>query len=216
MRRGSPQELYFLKQLASIESPLTWFSILFEKGYFDPDDILVEGRSSRSWFILIVMKNLSKLYSQNPSIENLDLFIEILDSFLAHTNQFGQRIENEFVDYNILGIILLLPSPFISDNYIEFIRICLTSDYDTTLISSEVCQTIMPKLLKEGSKEQVIKLLDIVFDYKEDDERTWDQFQSIMTDKSSPDDSYWLAQLLEQTFRRSQIIIRTFLLENCK
>ena len=58
----------------------------------------------------------------------------------------------------------------------------------------------MPKLLKEGSKEQVLKLLDIVFDYKKNDKRTWDQFQSLMTDNSSPDNSYWLAKLLEADF----------------
>lgn len=200
LRPRSPQELHFLKQLASVESPITWFNILLENGYFRPEDILVEGRPSKNWFILLFMKNISKLYSQNSSIENLDLFLEVLDSLLAYKNHFGQRIENEFVDYNILDIIFSLPSQFISNECIEFIRICLTSNYDTTLISSEVCETIMPKLLKEGSKEQVLKLLDIVFDYEKNDKSTWDKFRSLMNNNSSPDDSYWLAKLLEANF----------------
>ncbi len=202
LRPRSPQELYFLKQLALTESPMTWFNILFEKGYFNPADILFEGRSARIVFILIFLKNISKLYSQNPSIKDFDSFIDVLDSLLAYKDQFGQRIENEFIDYNILDIIFLLPSQFISNYYIEFIRTCLTSAYDTTLISSKVCETIMPKLLREGSREQVTKLLDIVFDYKKNDERSWIQFQSLMSDNISLDDSYWLDELLKAKFEK--------------
>lgn len=202
LKRHSKQELDFLKQIALIKNPMPWFSILYENDYFCPDEILVQKESARSWLVLRFLRNIANCYSQHPYIENLDLLMKILNLLLNFKNKFGKRVENESIDCSLLGIIFSLPCECISNNHIEFIRTCLTSNYERGLIASEICLEITPKLLEGGSKEQALLLLDIVLDFKINETKSLDQFQSIMTDDSSYPDSWHLSQFFKNNFNK--------------
>lgn len=200
LKRHSKQEIYFLEQLALLKNPMPWFMILYVNDYFCPDEILVEEESARSWLVLRFLRNIANCYSLHSYIENLDLLMEILNLFLNFKNKFGKRVENESIDCSLLGIIFSLPCECISNNHIEFIRTCLTSNYEKGLIASEICLEITPKLLGEGGKEQVLLLLDIVLDFKINETTLLDQFQSIMNDGSSYPDSWHLSQFFKNNF----------------
>ncbi|MDD3399357.1 MAG: SIR2 family protein [Candidatus Methanomethylophilaceae archaeon] len=185
LRPNSPQEIYFLTQLGKIENPSVWFELLNAQGYFDPkyNPSGIEA-SRRIWLILIYLENFAKYTVSHPSDEGYQSLLGIIDSIIDYKDASGQRVENDFTEYKIFCIVFSLPSEKISDKYFEYFKDCLVSKNSHTLISSEISQNVLSKFLKKEDRKICLKLLEIVFDFKESSNSDLWRIQSLVFDSA--------------------------------
>lgn len=186
-----------LKKLAEIEEPARWLDVLRDKGYFEPTNNPPPQKDELGryivpyWNILGYLGNVSeknKLCEKSNVTKSL---VEIIDNIISHMVPDGSRIENFRTDWVIVKLIFNLPVDRISDDHIEFVRTALGTRWDKTLIAGELVKKVFPHLLQIGSKELLLKLLDVVLDYRKDETSYFSQYVSVLGDS-------WLESLLSE------------------
>jgi hypothetical protein len=205
IKNDEPQRNYFFQILASSPNPFPWLKPLKEKGYFDPQNNPPPQEVTDSkgfftipyWNVLAYLENVANKTSENPDTEVIETLLEIVNKIITYQDKKGERIENYRTDWVMIKIIFSLPIDKITKNHIEFIRLALTSKWDTTLVASEIGNTVLPKLLQAKVEDLVLNLLDIILSYKKieeksdfDDKKTY-EYTSIM-------EEYWLNEALKK------------------
>ncbi len=205
IRNDESQRNYFFNKLSSSTNPFPWLKPLKEKGYFDPqhNPPPQEVPDSKGYFtipywnVLGYLENVAYKIKENPDTEVIETLLEIVNKIITYQDEKGERIENYKTDWLMIKIIFSLPIDKITENHIEFIRLALTSKWDTILVASEIGNTVLPKLLQAKVENLVLNLLDIILSYKKieeksyfDDKKTY-EYTSIM-------DEYWLEEVLQK------------------
>ncbi len=198
IKKDKPREDHFFKTVASIENPLPYLKPLQREGYFSPEKNpgtieLSEQKGTYTiphWNVLGYLENVANINNKNFDEEISNTLLEIINGIITYKDQKDKRIDNYRTDWIIGKIILLLPMEKIEDLHFDFIRSTFDSKWDTTLFSSELSKTFLPTLIKHNEKEKTLKLLKIIFDYRKDERRRFDEYSSIM-------DDYWLKELLD-------------------
>jgi len=205
IRNDEPQRNYFFKKLASSLSPFPWLKPLKERGYFDPEkspkpyeDLNNKGfYKIPYWHALGYLENIAHKIKENPNGEITETLLEIINKIINYRDEHGERIDNYRTDWVMIKIIFSLPIDKITENHVEFIRLALNSKWDTILITSEIAETVLPKLFQEKANKLVLNLLDIILGYKkiekklQFDEKETYEYISIM-------DKYWLKEALKK------------------
>ncbi|MGA1863252.1 SIR2 family protein [Deferribacter thermophilus] len=206
IKNDEPQRNYFFKCLASTPNPLPWLKPLKEKGYFNPADNPKPQEVPDKkgyftipyWNILGYLENVAKKNKETPSDEITNLLLEIIQEIIDYKDKNGERIENYRTDWVMVKIIFSLPIEKISNKHIEFLKSALNSKWDNSLVSSEIKETVLPKLLNEGEKAKnlILELLKVILDYKKIKK------DSIFKEEDSFDyisimDEYWLYESLK-------------------
>jgi len=174
IKNDEPQRNYFFKKLGSSPNPFPWLKPLKERGYFDPKNNPPpqEVPDKRGYFtipywnILHYLENVAIQNEKSLSDEITNILLEIIDSIINFCNEDGERIENYNTDWIIIKIIFTLPVEKIGERHVEFIRTALKPKWDTTLIAAEIGKTVFPKLINGKAIGLILKLLDVIFDYK--------------------------------------------------
>lgn len=185
---------------------LQWLRPLEERGYFDPEKNPKPQEVSDQpghyripvWDVLKYLEFAANKNSENPSDDVTNLLIEIINSLASYKNNKGQRVDNAYTDWILVKTICALPIERIQTNHIEFIGTALKTKWHAhaSLISTEINERVLPKLLTNGAKDRVVKLVDIILEKKEVDGVTFEKYQSVM-------DEYWLNETLQK--HRSEI-----------
>ncbi|BCD68812.1 SIR2 family protein [Nitratiruptor sp. YY09-18] len=206
IKNDEPQRNYFFKCLASTNNPFPWLRPLKEKGYFNPADNPKPQEVPNKkgyftiphWNILGYLENVAKKNKETPSDEITNLLLEIIQEIIDYKDENEERIENYRTDWVMVKIIFSLPIEKISNKHIEFVKIALNSKWDSSLVSSEIKETVLPKLLNEGEKAKnlILELLKVILDYKKI------KTDSILGKEDSFDyisimDEYWLYESLK-------------------
>ncbi len=199
IKNDSAQEEHLFKILSSNDKPFPLFKPLKNAGYFNPDKNPapkeVENQKGYftipHWDVLNYLENVAKHNNKNPFEEITNTLLEIVNSIINYRDENNKRIENYRTDWMITKIIFLLPLEKIDNKHFEFIRIALNSKWDNTLIASEIGDTIIPILLESQAKGLIIKLFEIILDYKEVQNNSFDKYTSLLGD-------YWLTELLKK------------------
>ncbi|BAI79797.1 conserved hypothetical protein [Deferribacter desulfuricans SSM1] len=176
IKNDEPQRHYFFKCLASTSNPFPWLKPLKEKVYFNPADNPKPQEVPDKkgyffiphWNILGYLENVAKKNKEAPSDEITNLLLEIIQEIIDYKDENGERIENYRTDWVMVKVIFSLPIEKISNKHIEFVKIALNSKWDSLLVSSEIKETVLPKLLNEGEKAKnlILELLKVILDYK--------------------------------------------------
>jgi len=205
IRNDESQRNYFFQILASSPNLFPWLKPLKEKGYFNPQNNPPPQEVPDSkgyftipyWNVLGYLENLAYKIKENPDTEVIKTLLEIVNKIITYGDEKGERIENYRTDWVMIKIIFSLSIDKITENHIEFIRLALTSKWDTTLVASEIGNTLLPKLLQEKAESLVLNLLDIILSYKKiekksyfEDKKTY-EYTSIMKE-------YWLNEALKK------------------
>lgn len=204
IKNDEPQRNYFFEALKSSENPFPWLKPLKKRGYFDPQNNPppqeVPDRKGYFtipyWNVLGYLENVAYKIKENSDTEVIGTLLEIVDKIITYRDEKGERIENYRTDWVMIKIIFSLPIDQITKNHIEFTRLALTSKWDTTLVASEIGNSVLTKLLQAKVKDLVLNLLDIILSYKKEeklyfeDKKTY-EYTSIM-------DEYWLNEALKK------------------
>jgi len=188
-------EFEFFRQLSKSKNPIPWLKPLKERGYFypqnNPDSTAGYGSY---WNAMASLENMAKINNLSPSPETTEEIISTINSIINYQDHKGQRIENPWTDRHLIRIIFLLPPEKISNLYFDFMKICLRSQYNPVFIAGEIQDVIIPKLFEKKIEDHLLKILDIILDFKECAPRSFEKFSSIL-------DEYLISELYWRTIQ---------------
>ena len=197
--KDKPLEDYLFRKLASSPAPFPWLKPLGERDYFKPVNNPSPQEVSDNkgyfttpyWNILGYLKNVATQNAKKPSDKISNTLLDIVNSIIDYRNDKGERIENYMTDWSIVKIIFTLPIGKITKEHIEFIRTAFESKLDTTFVAGEIGKTVLPKLIESESTELILKLMDIILDYKKIGRDPTGKYTSLM-------EKYWLNEALKK------------------
>ncbi len=192
---------YFFKNLNSIN----WLKPLNKQGFFNPQHNPAPQEvhdqpgyfTIPHWSTLDYLENVANKNTKEPTEEVTNTLIEVVNSIINYRDDNRERIDNYLTDWFMLKIISTFPIEKIENQHIEFIRDALNSKWRSTLVAGGISKTILPKLIEYKSKELILKLLNVMFDYHKEDRGYGQEYQSIMED-------YWLHEAIKK--HKSEII----------
>ncbi len=200
IKNDKSQENHFFEVLASTSNALPWLKPLLERGYFDPrnnpppEEVPTQKGSFTipRWNVLGCLENIARQNASNPTEEITASLVSVVDSIITYKNETGERIDNSTTDWVIVKVIFTFPVEKITEAHIEFVRTALRSRWGSvSLVASELGTTAFRHLIDHNTKELLLKLLDVVLDYKKNDDRIPEKYSSII-------DEYWLNDMLEK------------------
>ena len=198
--KDKPQEYHFFEVLASSSNPFAWLKPLIERGYFapknnpPPEEVPTQKGSFTipRWNVLGYLENVAHQNANNPIDEITTSLVSVIDSIINYKNEAGERIDNCTTDWVMVKVIFTLPVERITESHIEFVRTALRSRWSAaSLVGSELGTTAFGHLINHNAKELLLKLLDVVLDYKKNESRIPEKYSSII-------DEYWLNDMLEK------------------
>lgn len=198
IRKTKSLENYFFRKLASTNNPFPWLKILKEKGYLNPEKNPPPQEVPEKpgyyqipyWNILGFLENVATQNLKAPDEEIANLLVETIDSIIDYRDSEGQRVENTKTDWAMIKIVASLPLEKFNDKHIEFVRILLSSKWNTLLPSAEIVKTLVPRLLSEETKDLFLKLLEVILDFKKAPSKPFFEYNSILGD-------YWISEALK-------------------
>lgn len=199
IKNDKAQENHLFKTLSTTENPFPLLKPLKKAGYFDPENnpgpIEVANQKGYftipHWNVLNYLENVAEKSKNEPSTEISNILEDIINNIINYRTEDSERIDNYRTDWILAKIIFFLPLKNIQEQHIDFLRTVLQSKWETSLISSEIGKSIIPAILDKDSKDLLLNVLDIVFDYKESDIKSSDKYESLV-------ESYWLKETIQK------------------
>lgn len=198
VKNDKPQEDHLFAQLAKSENAILWFKLLCKNNYFQPDNNPVPSKAPNKegfytiekWNILDYLLNVAKLNKKQPD-ENITKFLDkIINNIIDFRTDNGERVDNTTTDRFILKITFSLPNELITEKHINWINTALQTKWRASNFDVEIGRTVLPSLIKDNDKENVLLLLDKILDFRRT-EKAGSDFESIL-------DKYWLQKALKR------------------
>ena len=183
-------EDHFFKKLAAASKPLEWLVPLRDAGYFAPEkNPGIEKVPNKEgyvtiphWNILDSLVNMAVKNQENPEADVSQTLLEIINGIINYRDKNGERIRNFRTDWKILETISRLPIEYINDEHIKFIRDSLVHSMRASLLDREIGSLLLPKLIKEKSKDLILKLLEVILHFNKNEKSHIDAYVSVMED----------------------------------
>jgi len=186
---------YFIYYLNKLKNNINWLQPLYEINFLkstnqkQPVLNIDKNYTTPFWDVLDYLNTISE---QNHKENNNEItctlinIIEDLINFPLNANSF----QNPRNDWMILKIIFNLPPEKLKIEFISYIEKALKNIYDTSLISGEIEQSILPRLISAQRKDLIIKLFEIIlkYDYTKSQHR---KIKPIM-------ETYWLLESINK------------------
>lgn len=189
-------EDHFFKKLAVASKPLEWLIPLRDAEYFDParnprpkETPNKKGYYIPHWNILDALDNMAERNEENPNDEVSKTLLEIVNGIITYREN-GKRIDNYRTDWKLLETISHLPIKYISARHIQFIKDALRSSIGTSLLDHEIGKLFLPKLIREGARDLIIGLLDVLLHYNKSDREHIREYIAVI-------DPYYLKEALD-------------------
>jgi hypothetical protein len=197
IRNDKGLEDHFFKRLAVATKPLEWLVPLRDAGYFDPaknphpqETPDKKGYYIPHWNILDALENMAAKNEEAPNDEVSKVLLEIVDGIIDYREN-GKRIDNYRTDWKLLRTISYFPIEYIAPQHIQFIRDALRPSIGTSLLNHEIGKVFLPKLIREGARELIVGLLDVILGYIKSGRKHIDKYISVI-------DPYYLKQALDK------------------
>jgi len=166
---------YFFQQAPKYQNLYLWLKLLYDNYHLDNINAL-----NSAYLEKVALEN-----KDNEKDEITELLIKIIDNaILNKTNKDWRE------DWYILKVIFNMPSNAIKLEYIQFIRDALKQDVNARILSSEIVHLVVPVLLESSMKEHLLKLIEILFDYKVNS-KSYHERESLV-------EKYWLYDLMNK------------------
>ncbi len=151
---------YFFR---NIESP-AWLKPLKDAGWFHPDrqpkSQDVQDQSVHFWHALGYVEKVADNTKEAPCEETFNVLADIVNTIVDYTQDTGTSIASEHTDWRVIKIICALPIERIEPRHITFIGVALKTRVGSTLVSSVISETVLPKLLNGKAKKLTLQLLE--------------------------------------------------------
>lgn len=158
---------YFFKKVSSLK----WFSFLIPlfKHEFNPTPVSTDNKKGLInipfWSALIYLEKVSKVSDKPENKKYAEALIDILRSVTKPDDDPNKRIDNDRTWYMFSKIMANLPTDVIKLKDIDLIEYWLDSKFNTGLVGREIGQSLLPKLLEKGNKEDIekaVRVIDII------------------------------------------------------
>jgi len=181
----------FFKKLAETDNPFPWLVELDESGFLYP-------YNKENFFdALNFLENCAKKLTKETEKDIIEKILDQIDKYISNPVM-EDPIKNQYwINWMILKIIFLLPFDNIQDRHLDFIEYSLENSENTALISGELHENIVPKILSEKNTDMMLKVISIILKYEIISDHGFDEIKSIV-------DDYWFSQILIEN--RSDII----------
>jgi hypothetical protein len=196
IRNDKSLQHHFFTRLAAASKPLEWLIPLRDAGYFAPENNPrpqevpnKKGYYVPSWNVLDTLKNIAVKLDAEPNDELSKTLLEIVDAIIAYREN-GQRIDNYGTDWKLLEIIAYFPVKYIGPQHVRFIADALHGRRGNSPLEHEIGKAFLPKLIREGAKDLIIQLLDVILHYSKSDRAHINEYTSVM-------DPYYLKETLD-------------------
>ena len=151
---------YFFNNL---DSP-AWLKPLQDAGWFHPDrqptSQEVQDQPVHFWHALGYVEKVADHTKEAPCEKTFNILADIVNTIVNYTHETGASIASDHTESRVIKIICVLPIERIESRHITFIGVALKSRVGSTLVSSVIGETVLPKLLDEGAKELTLQLLE--------------------------------------------------------
>jgi len=165
-------KVYLFEKLKESKYPIFWFNKLNKRGYFNPENnpspVEFEDGVYRIpfWYELSLLEkycNIESFINKKEIIDEIEL---IIDAIIEYRNGSGKKIDNYKTDWILIKILFNLPIDKIKIEYINYIKLAYISKWNTSLITGEIINNILLKIINNKSKQLLLGLLNILLDYK--------------------------------------------------
>lgn len=132
---------------------MDWYNYLKEQDFFNPKNNPapiqhVNGYKMPSWEILDYLVSIASKFKNG---ENLELIPEILNII---RNVSENPVDNYYTWSKFIEILSLIPNEYVTDEFLDYIPIYVTSQFDTLLQTAEITDSLLPKFLTEGKNSE--------------------------------------------------------------
>ena len=196
IKNDTSLEDHFFKKLAAASKPLEWLVPLRNAGYFDPaknprpkEAPNKKGYYIPHWNILDAFDNMAAKNEKNPNDAVSRMLLEIVDRIISYREN-GKRIDNYRTDWKLLETISHFPIEYIGAQHIQFIKDALRPSIGTSLLDHEIGKLFLTKLIREGARDLIIGLLDVILHYSKSDREYIREYISVI-------DPYYLKETLD-------------------
>lgn len=206
IKNNSEQQEYFFRNAPKYPNLHLWLEPLCNEGYFDPvnNPLPVEVPNKKGYFKVPAWNVLEFL--EAVAIQNRDnhkeavatKILDIVNNIIDYKSGGDERIDNYRTDWFMVKIVFLMPSDKLTFEHIEFIRTSMGQSRFGSLIDSEIEKIVIPYLLKYDLKEHLLKLIEIMFDYKIDENQH---------EKNPIIEKYWLHEALTKYSKKIAALI---------
>jgi hypothetical protein len=189
---------YFIKRISkNLNSE--WLIPLKDKGYFEPSKNPPPQEVPEKpgyflipyWNVLRYLETVSQENSKHLDKDITNALVQVVNRIINYRDKDGHRIENYRTDWIMLIVLSNLPTDLFEKNHINFIRDSLNSKWGSTLVASDLGKLLIPKLINDKAVDLLIRLIDVMLDYKKQEHKLGGEYVSIM-------DQYWLAEALKK------------------
>ena len=168
LRKLLASEVRYTYFFDKLDSP-AWLKPLKDAGWFHPDNQPtsweVPDQPVYFWYALKYVEKIANHTKESACEETFSVLADIANTIVNYTNDSGENVTSSHTDWQVIKIICALPIEKIEFHHITFIGISLRSR-DTTLVDSVIGETVLPKLLNDGSEELILALLKVILDAK--------------------------------------------------
>lgn len=184
---------------------MNWFNFLKEGGYFNPENnpepIKVnDGFQIPYWESLSYLEKISLQIKDGKELNLTDELISIIKNISLTPK------DNYRTWYILIKIVSNLPNAKISKEILHFIPTWLSSKFESSIQSSELCEKLLPKFLTENPSKDDIEKAEIIIKYLFEIEKK----ENI--DESSLDGESFYSKInlyyLSETFIEKKLIVK--------
>ncbi len=151
---------YFFNNL---DSP-AWLKPLHDAGWFHPDrqptSQEVQDQPVHFWHALGYVEKIADNTKEASCEETINVLADIVNTIVDYTHDTGTSIASDHTESRVIKIICDLPIERIEPRHITFIGVALKTRVGSTLVSSVIGETVLPKLLNGKSKKLTLLLLE--------------------------------------------------------
>jgi len=172
---------------------LNWIKPLNEAGFFNPEGNPKPkptedgyGCYTLYWSVLKYLEWVSEnLLTDNEEV--IEELIKIIDTIINYQDKSGKRVQNYKTDFIIFKVLNNMPSDYIKNEHIDFIKDSLEVNFHGGLIGSELSKGFISKLITDNKKDLLLRLVEVICSYRVLD---YDIYPLI--------EEYWFAELIKK------------------
>ncbi len=161
--KSEVRRAYFFRKL---ESP-AWLKPLKKEGWFNlqsrPPVYEVPNQpgvyAPVPWDALVYVEKVANHIKEHPCDETVSTLAEIVNDVVTYIDNNQERIMHSATVLRLVKIINILPTEQLERQHITFMDWALRSG-PPLLVTDEIGETLLPKLLNRGTKELVLVLLE--------------------------------------------------------
>ncbi|HEY4322837.1 MAG TPA: hypothetical protein VGN20_02595 [Mucilaginibacter sp.] len=142
---------------------MAWFNYLKESGEFDPEKnprpiVKEQGYMIPHWDALNYLEKLASKFADNKEMEFVDGVLEII------TNISAAPVDNYHTWYRLLHILDKMPNDKIPITLFDFMPVWVTSNFDTSIVTTVLTSNLLPKFLPDNATALDIEKATHIFE----------------------------------------------------